>query len=619
MSNGFRLSDRGRNSELKSRTYILYGIVGVVFLFFVFYLFSLQIVNSSEYKRRAEEVARRIIPIEAQRGEIYDTNFDVPLVMNIDSFAVDLIPGELDEKSITTVVSNLARILELDPDDILNKIPENYENYFQAREIKSGVDLDTIVRIAERIEDFPGVSWHRKQIRSYLETGSIAHVLGYVGDITREELQVLYNKGYGRNSVLGKIGIEKQYDMILRGEEGKIFTTVDVKGRNIRNTSREEVPPVPGRNIVLTIDRNIQELCEKALGERTGSIVVLRPHNGEVLAMVSHPWYDPNKFYRQNGGEEFSRLALDPKFPFLNRAIQSNYSPASMFKIVMTTGVIEEEAFPLDKHVVCDGKLFFGDRVFNCHRKSGHGPLTLFSGLAESCNVFFWTMGQELGIERIVDYSHRYGLGELTGIDLPGEVKGLVPNPQWKEDTYNAQWLGGDTLNFSIGQGYLTVTPLQVANLVAMIVNEGVAYKPHVLKEVRDPISGTILEKPEPEVFRTSAIRKETFSLVKEAMRGVITDGTAKVVITTDAVDIAGKTGTGEIGAEDRWSSWFTAYGPYQAENPEDQVVVVVMVEGVNEWEWWAPKAANIVFQGIFAEQNYEEALETLDLWYLNN
>jgi penicillin-binding protein 2 len=613
------MSDRGRDSDIKSRVYALYGFVGLIFLFFVFYLFSLQIVNSSEYKRRAEEVARRIIPIEAQRGEIYDTNFDVPLVMNIDSFAVDLIPGELDEGNIDRVVTNLSRILDRDPEDIRDKIPENYRSSFQALEVESGVDLDTIIRIAERIEEFPGVSWHRKQIRSYLETGSIAHVLGYVGDITREELQVLYNRGYDQNSVLGKIGIEKQYDMLLRGEEGKIYTTVDVKGRSIRNASREEVPPVPGKNIVLTLDRNIQELCEKALGERTGSIVVVRPHNGEVLAMVSYPWYDPNSFYRQDGGKSFSRLALDPEFPFLNRAIQSNYSPASMFKIVMTTGVIEEEAFPLDKKVVCEGKIFFGDRVFHCHRKSGHGALDLFSGLAESCNVFFWTMGQELGIERIVDYSHRYGLGELTGIDLPGEVKGLVPSPQWKEATYNAHWLGGDTMNISIGQGYLTVTPLQVANLVSMIVNEGVVYKPHVLKEVRDPISGKIIERPEPEVLKTSAIRQETFSMVKEAMRGVITEGTAKVVITTDAVDIAGKTGTGEIGAEDRWSSWFTAYGPYEAENPEDQVVVVVMVEGVNEWEWWAPKAANIVFQGIFADQNYEEAVDALDLWYLNN
>jgi penicillin-binding protein 2 len=334
--------------------------------------------------------------------------------------------------------------------------------------------------------------------------------------------------------------------------------------------------------------------------------------------MVSYPWYDPNDFYTDEGGNEFTRLSLDANFPFLNRAIQSSYPPASTFKVLLTTAVVEEETFPQEQEVICEGSIFFGDRVFLCHKKTGHGALSLMQGLAQSCDVYFYTIGTEaLGIDVIADYSRRFGFGQISGIDLPGEVQGLVPSPQWKESVYNAPWLGGDTVNISIGQGYLTTSPIQIANMIAMIVNEGTIYKPHLVKEIRDPISGKILEQIEPTVLRSSSIRESTFETVQQAMRGVITDGTAKVVITTDAVEVAGKTGTAEVGYADRWHSWFAAYAPYNAENPEDQVVVVTMVEAANEWEWWAPKAANIIFQGIFADQTFDEAVEDLNLWYL--
>jgi len=611
---------RKGNPELRSRVIIILIIVSTAFAFYTAYLFSLQIVNGSEYRRRAEEVARREAPISAQRGEIYDRNYDVPLVMNIDSFAVDIIPGELSAEDLQVVAGRLAPILNMDTEEILERIPEAYHHLFQPIEIKGGVSFATIARISERIEDFSGVTWHNKPIRSYLETGSIAHVIGYVGDITREELQVLYNRGYDVQTTLGKNGIEKEYDEILRGKDGKRFRKVDVRGRWIAGEDKAEIPPELGKNLVLTIDRNIQKLCEEALGERIGSVVVLKPHTGEILAMVSYPWYNPNDFYTDGGGDKFTTLSLDPKFPFLNRAIQSGYPPASAFKVVMTTAVIEEETFPIDKEVNCEGNIFYGDRIFNCHKKTGHGPLNLMKGLAESCDVYYYTIGTEaLGIDVIVDYSRKFGFGKITGIDLPGEVPGLVPSPQWKESVYNAPWLGGDTINISIGQGYLTVTPIQMANMVSMIVNDGNIYRPHLVKEIRDPISGKITEKVEPALLHSASIRESTFDLVKQAMRGVITDGTAKVVITTNAVDVAGKTGTGEVGYDDRWHSWFAAYAPYNAEDPDDQVVVVTMVEAVNEWEWWAPKAANIIFQGIFADQTFSEAVEELNLWYLMN
>jgi len=286
----------------------------------------------------------------------------------------------------------------------------------------------------------------------------------------------------------------------------------------------------------------------------------------------------------------------------------------------MTTAVLEEETFPPDQKIICEGKILYGGRIFNCWKKTGHGPLNLYEALAQSCDIYFFTVGRDyLGIDVIADYAKRFGFGQISGIDLPGETSGLVPTPQWKESVYNAGWRGGDTMNTSVGQGYLTVTPIQIANMISMVVNEGTIYKPHLVKEIRDPISGKIIEQFVPVPVFTSSIRKDTFQKVKEAMRKVIVEGTAKVVITTDAVEVAGKTGTGEVGLTDRWHSWFAAYAPYKSDNPEDQVVVVVMVEATNEWEWWAPKAANIILHGIFSNQTYEEAVEDLNLWYLAN
>lgn len=605
--------------QIKSRLFFIIFLVIISLLFFVIYLFNLQVLNQLKYQDRARNVSIRMLPITAQRGEIFDRNIDQPLVINIDSFAINIIPGELDDKTLDYTIGKLASFLEIPYSDIKKKIPVNYRYLYQPVEIKSSVDLNTISYIAEHKEDFPGVTWNNKPIRNYIYSGSLTHLLGYVGDITIEEYQVLYNKGYTLNSQIGKSGVEKEYDSVLRGKDGKQFKTVDVKGRKIESRKVDDIPPENGKTLVLTIDRHIQKLAEEALGERMGSVVVLKPASGEILAMVSYPWFNPNKFYTTEAKKYYRKTALDPKHPFLNRAIQSAYAPASTFKIIMTTADLEEGAFPTDKTITCNGSIRVGDRVFNCYKKEGHGSLILHEALAQSCDVYFYTLGLEyLGIDVISDYARRFGYGSYTGIDLPGEIKGLVPTPSWKEEVFNTKWVGGDTVNISIGQGYLNVTPLQMADMVAMTVNKGVIYKPHILKEIRDPVTGKVLEKIKPEILTTSSISKKNFEIVQKYMRGVITDGTAKVVITTKAVDIAGKTGTGEVGLEDRWNAWFAANGPYGAE-PEDQIVVVTMVEATNKWEWWAIRAANIIFQGIFAGETYDEAIDSLHWGWLRN
>jgi penicillin-binding protein 2 len=244
--------------------------------------------------------------------------------------------------------------------------------------------------------------------------------------------------------------------------------------------------------------------------------------------------------------------------------------------------------------------------------------MNLRHGLAQSCDIYFWVTGRDyLGIERIVSYAKDFGFGETSGIDLPGEIAGFIPTPQWKDRRFHERWQSGDTMNISIGQGFTLVTPLQMANMVAMVVNDGVIYKPHLVKEIRSPRTGEVEKIIQPEVLHTSNIEKHIFETVRSDMRSVISEGTAQFPLNIKAVEIAGKTGTSEVGLQDRWHSWFAAFAPYQTDNPEERIVVSIIVEAVNNWEWWSPYASAIIYQGIFADQTFEEAVAALHFQYL--
>ncbi|MDR2149426.1 MAG: penicillin-binding protein 2 [Spirochaetaceae bacterium] len=608
---------RSRKVPTEKRIVAIQCLCITLFGIYMFKLFSIQVLSNEQYQKQAHNITRRITNIPAQRGEIFDRQRLAPLVMNADAFAVSVVPGEVPPGELSPLIDRLAVLINIPRDRIDQKIPPEYFHLFQPIEIAMNVPFETIARIAEVVDILPGVSWQSKPMRNYIDMRSLSHVVGYVGDITQGELTMLYNRGYQRGDVIGKSGIEKQYDEILRGLSGQEIRTVDVKGRRVGQVERES--PVTGKNLVLTIDREIQNLVEKALGERIGAAVVLKPSTGEILALVSYPWYDPNIF-NQVLDTEYQNLIKDPNKPFLNRVIQSSYPPASTFKIVMTTGVLAEHAFPTDQTVNCLGELSYGDRLWHCHiRKPGHGYLNLQQAMAQSCDIYYWIVGRDhLGIENIVTYALEYGYGEVTNVDLPGEIAGFIPDPQWKERRFHESWVAGDTMNMSIGQGYTLVTPLQMANMVAMVVNDGVIYQPHLLKEIRDPLTDTVEESIEPQVLhKTNTISPDIFRQVRHDMRTVISEGTARFPLNIRSVQIAGKTGTGEIGIADRWHSWFAAFAPYQTSNPDDRIVLSIIVEAVNKWEWWAPYASAIIFQGIFANQSYEEAVTSLGLEYL--
>ena len=597
------------------RLVILRVMIIALFSAYTIRLFSMQILSGEMYRSKAQNIARQTTKIPAQRGEIYDRYYNQPLVYNTDSFAVSITPGEVKRSEIPGLIGRLSEILDIPREQIERKIPPSAYYLYQPVEVAVNVSINTIAVLAERMDSLPGVTWQSKPLRNYMDIGSLSHIVGYVGNITRDELTMLYNKGYQQDDMIGKNGIEKQYDEMLRGKEGMDIRTVDVRGRNVAGNNTRVFPEM-GKNLVLTIDRKIQTLVENALGRRIGAVIVLRPSSGEILAMVSYPWYDPNIFNHLDVGAEYQALIRDPNKPLINRAIQSSYPPGSTFKIIMTTGILAENAFPTDQYIDCQGEITYGDRLWRCHiRKPGHGRMNLHEAMAQSCDIYYWTVGRDyLGVENIVNYARDFGFGETSGIDLPGEISGFIPTPQWKDRRLHERWQGGDTMNMSIGQGFTLVTPLQMANMVSFVVNDGVIYTPHVLKEIRDPKTGAVERNVTRSVMHESDIDPKVLAQVKKDMRGVISEGTAQYPLNIKTVEIAGKTGTSEVGLQNQWHSWFASYAPYETDKPEERIVVSVIVEAVNDWEWWAPYCSAVIYQGIFADQSYEEAARTLGI-----
>ena len=611
----------GDTVSKNARVFLLLIIFAVIFITYILRLFSMQIVHGTHYRSQSQRISSLITTLPAQRGEIFDRNATLPMVINTESFAVEVTPGNIPANMYDTVAFRLAKYLGISKAEIDKRIPKNIRRSYSSVVVKSNVPFSIISNIAENITDLPGVSWASKPVRNYLHTPSLSHIVGYVGTITQEEMNVLYNKGYTKDSIVGKTGIEKQYDSLLQGTVGREMSTIDVFGRVISDVPIVE-PPKMGNNLVLTIDSDIQKLAEEALGNRVGATVVLKPATGEVLAMVSYPYFDSNIFSSDDAGIEYSKLLNDTSKPLINRAVQLSYPPASTFKIIMSAAMLQENAYPSANKIECRGFMNYGGRVFHCHiHRPGHGWLDLKNALAQSCDIYYWTIGRDyLGIEKISSYAKEFGLGQITQIDLPSQVPGLVPTAEWKEKRYHEKWLGGDTMSCSIGQGYLEATPLHLANMIAMVSNEGVIYKPHLLKEVRDSVTNEVISEVKPEILTESTIDKKVWLEVQEALRYTVTDGTPQYPMHNKLVQIACKTGTAEVDqykSLNQWHSWLVAYAPYDAP-PEERVCVATIVEAVNKWEWWAPYCTNIIIQGIFAHQTYSEAIKELGFEYLN-
>lgn len=560
---------------------VFYVCLGLLF----FRLFYLQILRGVWYGERARQNQEQRIVVPADRGEIFDRTYDpssktnARLAVNINSMDIFLIPGSLSPMQIRQTASNLALIVGRPPEEFFSRLTNvilgrrfvRYEPVLML----AGVNDRTLRRIAENNFILPGIHWQNDPYRVYPHGSVGAHLMGYVGMISREELES--HRGdplYHPQSVVGKMGIEREFDRDLRGEDGEIIRIVDAQNR-IKNTfpSRD---PRPGRKIVLNIDLRLQEIAETVLENETGACIISRPGTGEILAMASSPGFDPNDFIKGMPEEKYRAMADSGAFPFLNRAISAKYPPSSTFKIITQTAALEEEVVRPQDRFFCEGHYELGedDHIFRCWNI--HGWCDAEKALAVSCDVYYYNVGYLLGSEKISRYSRLFGLGEITGIDLPSESPGFIPTHAWKRRIFRESWYDGDTINMSIGQGFLLVTPIQMLNVVNAIANEGVVYKPFVVSRVLSSVNDRVEKVFLPRIHRNIPLSRKNLDLIRRGMAKVTSGGTGAAVARYGRVQFLGKTGTAQL-YKGTPHAWFVGYTP--AGRYPDQYSIVVFVE----------------------------------------
>ena len=452
-----------------------------------------------------------------------------------------------------------------------------------------------IVEIEERKDELKGVVLEVKPRRDYLYHDFAAHSLGYVGEIDKEELEQFGNPKFQGGDIIGKAGLEKYYDDILRGEKGGKEVEVDALGQEIATLLYQK--PVPGKDLVLTIDRDLQLCGENLLFDKKGSIVVSDSNSGEILALVNRPSFSPNLFANGISSPDWQRLSFDTDYPLTNRSVQGLYSPGSIFKVVPAVAALEEGVTDRKRKIYCSGTFELADRVCTCWKETGHGSLGIIDGIAHSCNVYFYTLGNDLGIERFNKYMQKFGLGEKTGIDLPEEAIGIIPSAQWKEREIKEIWFPGDTINLSIGQGYLLLTPLQVHAIICAIAAEGEIYKLHLAKKIISA-DGNTVEEIKPEIHKRVNLSSDTFKIIKEGLRQTILKGTGWRA-NIQELAVAGKTGTAQ-NPQGETHAWFIGFAPY--EDPE--ICITVFLENGGEGGEAAAPIARAMLEKYFNIKN---------------
>lgn len=551
--------------ESEKISIIIYFVI-IVFLLLLMRLWQLQILQGSEYRKLSEANRLRIIAIPSPRGIIFDRN-GIPLVKNSPYYCASLIPDEFDKSKANL----LSKVLNIPDEEILEKLDKNGLSHFAPIRLKEGLSFSEVAYIESRRSDFPGLFIEVEAIREYIYGDLGSHLIGYLGKPTPSQLKDPAFKDVPPDAFIGQWGIEKIFDKQLRGTHGKRVTEVNALGREIKLLQGN--PPIKGEDITLSLDIHLQKEAEKAFGEKAGAFVAINPENGEILSMMSKPSFDPNLFTRGIGYDEWAHLTQDKKKPMLNRALQSQYPPGSTFKIVTAIAGLEEGLIKPETKVDCRGGINYGSWHFNCWRSHGHGVLSLHRALVESCDVYFYEVGRRLGIDKIYDYAISLGLGKETGSELRGERKGLIPNTAWKLKNKNLPWFPGETFNTAIGQGYVSVTPIQLAVMTSAIANGGNLYKLTLIKDKKPVLSGKLKVKP------------ETLEIIKSALSGVVNEpGGTGWAAKSQLTNISGKTGTAQVVAIKRDSeslpekfrdhAWFIAFAP--VEKPELALVVFV-------------------------------------------
>ncbi len=582
----------------------------LVFTLIVLRCYYLQIIRGAFYRELSENNRLALVKTRAPRGIIFDRNRQV-LAANRPSFRVTLVLEDVKELQRTTDM--LVQALELDADELGRSIKRvgRYRR-FEPLVVKEDVSRDRLAYLEALKYQYPGVNLEVESRRSYPGDDLAAHLLGYVGEVGPQELEQKHGVGYDPGDFVGKTGLEKEFDEFLKGIDGGLQVEVDSLGRRLQVINTQE--PLPGYDLMLTIDRDVQRVAETALGDLRGAVVVMDPGNGEVLALASRPAYNPNLFSVGISAQDWGALLKDEYHPLQNRALQSHYPPGSVYKLIIAAAGLSEGLIDEQTTFFCGGGIQFGDRYFRCWKKGGHGTINLHRAIVESCDAYFYQLGLKVGIDTIARYARELGLGQRTGIGLPGEWPGLVPDSAWKRKTRGEAWYPGETLSASIGQGYNLLTPLQMAVMVSAVANDGTVYRPRLVKAVLAP-EGKILEEYRPEEVRRAKVTPAVLAAIRRGMWGVVNEpGGTGGLARLKEVEVAGKTGTaqvvkmrqpGEEGSQaylpekHRDHAWFACFAPLS----QPRAVVVVMVEHGGHGGTVSAPIARKVLQAIFEKE----------------
>jgi penicillin-binding protein 2 len=590
--------------DIQRRLPFLAGFIILFTIVLLVRLWYLQAVKGDYYQEQAENNRIRPVKLRPPRGIIYD-RYGRPLVENVLTFDVSLIPE--DAQDLDATITKLSNLIKVSPAAIRAALDDAdaVRSKYDPVKIQEEAPWDDVALIEAHQEDIPGAIVEPEHRRHYPYDGLASHQLGYIGKVSPSQRK----KDQDIGLLTGQGGLEKVYDKYLRGLAGRRMIQVNAAGRKVKDLGIEE--PKPGTDIYLTIDLDVQKAAEEALGDRSGAVVAMDPNSGEILALASHPNYDPNLFPRGIAPRDWVRLMNDPSHPLYNRAIQSVYPPGSTFKIIVSLAGLDSGVIKLDEKINCRGGLQLGNHTFRCWKKGGHGPVSFHDALVQSCDVYFYTMGDRIGWDRVAEYARMLGYGSLTGILLPDEKPGLIPTTAWKKKRTGDVWRTADSYMSSIGQGFVLVSPIQAAQMMSAVANGGSFYHPTLLKWTRNRETG------ETKAFSSELKRKinldpAALDEVRRALLGVTSEpgGTAHGAATPLAT-VAGKTGTAQVIAQKipgrklsektADHAWFVAYAP--ADHPK--IAVAVLVEHGGHGGSAAAPVAKSVIEAYMKNEEY--------------
>jgi penicillin-binding protein 2 len=590
---------------------VQYVIVGIM-VALLCGLWRLQILGASNYRALAEQNRIRKVPILAPRGKLFDREGRL-LVDNYPSVSCFLVREQGHD--YTQDLPLIARGLHMTVEQLAG-ILKHYRlaPKYQPLPLKQDITPDELEFIEAHRDEFPELETVDEERRLYPRDGFAAHMIGYVGEVSEEMLNDPNYAYYEPGDVVGKSGIEQSYDQLLRGVDGSSDVVVDSHGREVGRMGTE--PATPGKSLKLTIDLDIQKAAELALGDRNGAMIAMDPHTGEILALVSRPTFDPNAFSVRIRRDEWNKLITDPNHPLLDKAIQAQLAPGSTFKIIMAAAGLQE-GIAQDMRVHCPGGASFYGHYFKCWQKGGHGEVDITKAIYQSCDVFFYTLAEKLGIDKIAYFAHHFGIGSKTGIDLPGEVAGTMPSTEWKMKNYHQKWYAGETISVGIGQGAIAATPVQMLRAISGITSGGVMKRPHLVfpDEIPPDYRRAVLETYAGSGDSELQLDPENWQTITDAMVKVFEPGGTDPSAHLESIDFAGKTGSAQtmsnalaskMGHQVKDNAWFVGVSPRR--NPD--IAVCILVEAGEHGRFAGRLAAQVIEAFVNKQRRLDNNLQ---------